>query len=157
MKMIFYSHANETHFHKKDFSLFPLGRFLKITVFGTQKWQGSFLRNLFAHDTNGWSLEMSTSVKKKWKVIFLRGNRQWHKAFLGTNLAFVMPVFKTSRRKTGRFKSVNTWALLPSGLVIGVRTSLLISPPLWHFGQKEVWNFHTMMNLKYSPYFKINF
>ena len=86
MKMIFYSHANETHFHKKDFSLFPLGRFLKVTVFGTQKWQGSFLRNLFAHDTNGWSLEMSTSVKKNEKWYSFGETDSGTKRFLGQTL-----------------------------------------------------------------------
>ena len=35
MKMIFYSHANKTHFHKKDCAL---GLILKVRVFETQKW-----------------------------------------------------------------------------------------------------------------------
>ena len=35
MKIIFYSHANKTHFHKKDCAL---GLILKVRVFETQKW-----------------------------------------------------------------------------------------------------------------------
>ena len=33
--MIFYYHANKTHFHKKGFAL---GLILRVRVFGTQKW-----------------------------------------------------------------------------------------------------------------------
>ena len=35
MEMILYSHANKTHFHKKDCAL---GLILKVRVFGTRKW-----------------------------------------------------------------------------------------------------------------------
>jgi len=35
IKMIFSSHANRAHFHKKDFTL---GVVLKVRVFGTRKW-----------------------------------------------------------------------------------------------------------------------
>ena len=35
MKMIFHSHANKTHFHKKGSAL---GLILKVRVFETQKW-----------------------------------------------------------------------------------------------------------------------
>ena len=35
MKMIFHSHANKTHFHKKGCAL---GLILKVRVFGTRKW-----------------------------------------------------------------------------------------------------------------------
>ena len=35
MEMIFHSHANKTHFHKKDCGL---GLILKVRVFGTRKW-----------------------------------------------------------------------------------------------------------------------
>ena len=35
MKMIFYSHANKTHFHKKGCAL---GLILKVGDFGTRKW-----------------------------------------------------------------------------------------------------------------------
>ena len=35
MEMIFHSHANETHFHKKGCAL---GLFLKVRVSGTRKW-----------------------------------------------------------------------------------------------------------------------
>ena len=35
MEMIFHSHANKTHFHKKGCAL---GLILKVRVFGTQKW-----------------------------------------------------------------------------------------------------------------------
>ena len=34
MEIIFHSHANRTHFHKKD----ALGLILKVRVFGTRKW-----------------------------------------------------------------------------------------------------------------------
>ena len=41
MKMIFYSQANKTHFHKKGFALSLV---LKVRAFGTQTWPiGSFL------------------------------------------------------------------------------------------------------------------
>ena len=33
--MIFYYHANKTHFHKKGFAL---GLVLRVRVFGTRKW-----------------------------------------------------------------------------------------------------------------------
>ena len=33
--LVFYSHANKTHFHKKDFALSLV---LKVKVFGTRKW-----------------------------------------------------------------------------------------------------------------------
>ena len=33
--MIFHSHVNKTHFHKKGFAL---GLILKVRVFGTRKW-----------------------------------------------------------------------------------------------------------------------
>ena len=36
LKVIYYSHANETHFHKKGFALHSL--VLKVRVFGTRKW-----------------------------------------------------------------------------------------------------------------------
>ena len=39
MKMIFHSHANKTHFHKKGCAL---GFILKVRVFGTLKWPISF-------------------------------------------------------------------------------------------------------------------
>ena len=35
MKIIFYYHANKTHFHKKGFAL---GLILRVRVFGTRKW-----------------------------------------------------------------------------------------------------------------------
>ena len=35
MEMIFHSHANKTHFHKKGCAL---GLFLKVRVYGTRKW-----------------------------------------------------------------------------------------------------------------------
>ena len=35
MEIIFYSHANKTHFHKKGYA--P-GLILKVRVFGTRKW-----------------------------------------------------------------------------------------------------------------------
>ena len=35
MEMIFHSHANKTHFHKKGLAL---GLILKVRVFGTRKW-----------------------------------------------------------------------------------------------------------------------
>ena len=35
MKMVFYPHANETHFHKKGFAL---GLVLKVRVFAARKW-----------------------------------------------------------------------------------------------------------------------
>ena len=35
MKIIFHSHANKTHFHKKGCAL---GLILKVKVFGTRKW-----------------------------------------------------------------------------------------------------------------------
>ena len=35
MKMIFHSHANKTHFHKKGCAF---GLILKVRVFGTRKW-----------------------------------------------------------------------------------------------------------------------
>ena len=35
MGMIFYSHANKTHFHKKGCAL---GLILKVRVFGDRKW-----------------------------------------------------------------------------------------------------------------------
>ena len=35
MEMIFHSHANKTHFHKK---VCALGLILKVRVFGNEKW-----------------------------------------------------------------------------------------------------------------------
>ena len=35
MKVVFYSHANRTHFQKKGFAPSLV---LKVTVFGTRKW-----------------------------------------------------------------------------------------------------------------------
>ena len=35
IEIIFHSHANKTHFHKKGCAL---GLILKVTVFGTRKW-----------------------------------------------------------------------------------------------------------------------
>ena len=40
MKMIFHSHANKTHFHKKGCAL---GLILKGRVFGIRKWPISFV------------------------------------------------------------------------------------------------------------------
>ena len=40
MEMIFHSHANKTHFHKKGCAL---GLILKVRVFGTRKWPIAFL------------------------------------------------------------------------------------------------------------------
>ena len=47
MEMIFYSHANKTHFHKKGCAL---DLFLKVRVFGTRKWpieRAAFYLQLF--------------------------------------------------------------------------------------------------------------
>ena len=41
MKMIFYSHANKTHFHKKGLAL---DLFLKVGVLGTRKWPIQYFR-----------------------------------------------------------------------------------------------------------------
>ena len=38
--MIFHSHANKTHFHKKGCAL---GLILKVRLFGTQKWPTALL------------------------------------------------------------------------------------------------------------------
>ena len=45
MEMIFHSHANKTHFHKKGCAL---GLILKVRVFGIRKWPigGSYFVNL---------------------------------------------------------------------------------------------------------------
>ena len=43
MKMIFHSHANKTHFHKKGCAL---GLILKVRVFGTWKWPIEFIENV---------------------------------------------------------------------------------------------------------------
>ena len=40
MEIIFHSHANKTHFHKKDFAPSLI---LKVRVIGTQKWPISFV------------------------------------------------------------------------------------------------------------------
>ena len=40
MEIIFHSHANKTHFHKKDCA--P-NLILKVTVFGTRKWPNVLL------------------------------------------------------------------------------------------------------------------
>ena len=42
--MIFYSHANKTHFHKKGCAL---GHNLKVRVFGTRKWPISMVSAVF--------------------------------------------------------------------------------------------------------------
>ena len=47
MEMIFHSHANKTHFHKKGCAR---GVFLKVRVFGTRKWPIHFDRKGFAPD-----------------------------------------------------------------------------------------------------------
>ena len=47
MEMIFHSHANKTHFHKKGCAL---GLFLKVRVFGTRNWPIHFDRKGFALD-----------------------------------------------------------------------------------------------------------
>ena len=39
MEMIFHSHANKTHFHKKGC---PLGLILKVGVFGIWQWPTAF-------------------------------------------------------------------------------------------------------------------
>ena len=41
--MIFYSHANKTHFHKKGCAL---GLILKVRVFGTRKWPILVIRSI---------------------------------------------------------------------------------------------------------------
>ena len=42
-EMIFYSHANKTHFHKKGCAL---GLILKVRVFGTRKWPILVIRSI---------------------------------------------------------------------------------------------------------------
>ena len=44
IQMIFHSHANKTHFHKKGFAL---GLNLKVRVFGTRKWPISMVCAVF--------------------------------------------------------------------------------------------------------------
>ena len=46
MEIIFHSHANKTHFHKKGCAL---GLILKVRVFGTQKWPILFLDSRESH------------------------------------------------------------------------------------------------------------
>ena len=51
MEMMFHSHENKTHFHKKGCAL---GLILKVRVFGTRKWPtrfmtGNAVSNSFAH------------------------------------------------------------------------------------------------------------
>ena len=42
MKMIFHSHSNKTHFHKKVCALVTIGLILKVRVFGTRKWPSHY-------------------------------------------------------------------------------------------------------------------
>ena len=44
MEIIFHSHANKTHFHKKSCAL---GLILKVRVFGTRKWPIQFWEVFF--------------------------------------------------------------------------------------------------------------
>ena len=46
--MIFYYHANETHFHKKGIAL---GLILRVKVLGTWKWPVPELYNEILHTT----------------------------------------------------------------------------------------------------------
>ena len=52
MEMIFHSHANKTHFHKKGCAL---GLILKVRVFGTRKWpiDCGFKRSVWVGYRNG--------------------------------------------------------------------------------------------------------
>ena len=50
MQMIFHSHANKTHFHKKDCAL---GLILKVRDFGTRKWPIEFIENVRAFFPQG--------------------------------------------------------------------------------------------------------
>ena len=50
--MIFHSHANKTHFHKKGCAL---GLILKVRVFGTRKWPIEFRENVRAFFPQGQS------------------------------------------------------------------------------------------------------
>ena len=48
--MIFYYHANKTHFHKKGFAL---GLVLRVRVFGTRKWSITITNRNIYNANNG--------------------------------------------------------------------------------------------------------
>ena len=50
LQMIFHSHANKTHFHKKGCTL---GLILKVRVFGTRKWPIVMTTNMAALSRGG--------------------------------------------------------------------------------------------------------
>ena len=62
MKIIFYSHANKTHFHMKGFALSLV---LKVRVFGTRKWSIYIRRNLIlagVHQIDGLLILVTRSL-----------------------------------------------------------------------------------------------
>ena len=67
MEMIFHSHVNKTHFHKKGCAL---GLFLKVRVFGTRNWPIHF-------DRKGFALDISLVLKVR-----VLGTRKWPKGLL---------------------------------------------------------------------------
>ena len=90
MEIIFHSHANKTHFHKKGCAL---GLILKATVIGTRKWPISFViytnligqsffrarRPVQAFASNfDWLIAMAVSVIsfRFWRPTLKRKNKQ---------------------------------------------------------------------------------
>ena len=82
MKMSFYSHANETHLHKKDFALSLV---LKVRVFGTQKWpiwlptkhlgiQKEFISSLRKQPT---FCDATTGFPTKWRLTSILMTRRY--------------------------------------------------------------------------------
>ena len=82
LKMSFYSHANETHLHKKDFALSLVP---KVRVFGAQKWplclpskhlgvQKEFMSSLRKQPT---FCDAATGFPEKWRLTSILMTRRY--------------------------------------------------------------------------------
>ena len=63
IEMMFYSQANTTHFHKKDYAL---GLILKVRIFETRKWAILLYKN-----SNIWRMNRDGTSTIKFDVTFL--------------------------------------------------------------------------------------
>ena len=101
MEMIFHSHANKTHFHKKGCAL---GLILKVRGFGTRNWPitPTFLRNLVPADRDFQQITIAVVDAESWgeyvTVVSQIANRR--------NVDFYTPAIATTPQDSFTFR---TW------------------------------------------------
>ena len=99
--MIFHSHANKTHFHKKGCAL---GLILKVRGFGTRNWPitPTFLRNLVPADRDFQQITIAVVDAESWgeyvTVVSQIANRR--------NVEFYTPAIATTPQDSFTFR---TW------------------------------------------------